>query len=193
METLTPAVRLAAHSDVEAIAALEARHYVGNLDPAALSDGFISVLHSPEWFAGAIDDGGVHVAVTPDDGVVGFIAVTPPPDHTASPIIRAMLDLAETVEFNGAPVARQRYAFRGPVCIAEAARGRGVYSAFNTVTDEAYRNRFDLGVLFVSADNPRSLHTTIAKLGARPLVEFEADGRRFHFLAFEFGARSGVC
>ena len=181
---------MARRGDVDGLMALENRYFIGNLDPAEHADGFISVQHSPGWFAHAVDEGGVHVAVTPDGEVVGFIIVTAPPAGPASslpPILAAMQELAQTLEFNGTPIARQRYAFRGPVCIAGEVRGQGVYSRFNAVTREAYRDRYDVGVLFVSADNPRSLHTTTAKLGARVLSEFHADGRRFNFLAFAFG------
>lgn len=188
---VTPHVRLATHADLDGIVALETRYFVGHLSPADLAEGFISILHPPEWFDRAVDAGGVHVAIGPNGEVVGFIVVSAPPDPAAaggSPIIQAMCELAETLEFNGVPIARQRYAFRGPVCIAAEARGSGVYSAFNAVTLAAYRDQFDLGLLFVSADNQRSLHTTTSKLGAHSLAEFEADGRRFRFLVFEFGA-----
>lgn len=188
---MTPEVRLAHRGDVDGLVALQARYYIGNLDPADHADGFISVLHSPEWFARTVDDGGVHVAVTPDNEVVGFIVISAPPDPATPglpPIPRAMVELAETVEFNGAPIARQRYALRGPVCIAAEARGQGVYSAFNAITREAYRDRYDLGVLFVSAENSRSLHTTTVKLGARPVAEFVSAEKRYRLLVFEFGA-----
>ena len=169
--------------------ALEERHYVGNLDVSEHADGFISILHPMEWFNWAVDSAVMHVAVTHDESVTGFIAVTAPPRSLvlgSSPIIRAMLELAETLEFNGRPIAQQRYAFRGPALIDRAARGRGLYSAFNAVAREAYRERVDLGVLFVAADNPRSLHTTTTKLGAQSLATFEVDARRYHFLAFSF-------
>ncbi len=182
-------IRLATHEDIAGLTALESRYYIGNLDPAEYAGGFISVLHSPHWFARAVDAGGVHVAVTEDDEVAGFIVVTAPPDpaETGLPaIVRAMLDLAQTLEWNGKPIALQRFAFRGPVCIAAEIRGRGVYSAFNAVTAKAYRDRFDLGVLFVAADNPRSVHTTTRKLGAQSLAVFEADGRPYHFMAFDW-------
>jgi hypothetical protein len=190
---VTPEVRLANRGDVDGLVALQARYYIGNLDPAEHADGFISVQHSPGWFARVVDEGGVHVAVTPDNEVVGFIIISAPPDPATPglpPIPRAMAELAETVEVNGTPIAQQRYAFRGPVCIAAEARGRGVYSAFNAVTREAYRDRYDLGVLFVSADNPRSLHTTTAKLGAQPVAEFTVDGKRYQFMVFEFGGQA---
>ena len=183
-------VRLAELRDVPGLMALEARYYIGNVDPVDRAGGFISVLHSVEWFAAAVDCGGVHVAVTEDDAVAGFIVMTAPPDRAAaglSPIIRTMLELAETLEMNGRPIAAARYAFRGPVCIDESVRGRGVYSAFNAVIRETCRDQFELAVLFVAADNSRPLHTTTSTLGARSLAEFEADGRRYPFLAYDLG------
>jgi len=183
------AIRLATRRDIPAMMALEARHYVGNLDASEQANGFISILHPQEWFNDAVDCAGVHVAVTDDGAVTGFIGVTAPPtrsDMGSSPIIRAMLELAENLEFNARPIAAQRYAFRGPVLIDRAARGRGLYSAFNAVTRQAYKQRFDLGVLFVAADNSRSLRTTTTKLGAQSLAIFEVDAKQYHFLAFRF-------
>ena len=182
-------IRLATQDDVPGLTALESRYYIGNLDPDEQANGFISVLHPPRWFTQAVDAGGVHVAVTEDDEVAGFIVVTAPADPTETglpPIVRAMLDLAQTLEWNGKPIALQRFAFRGPVCIGAEIRGRGVYSAFNAVTAKAYHDRFDLGVLFVAADNPRSIHTTTSKLDAQSLAVFEADGRPYHFMAFDW-------
>jgi len=183
-------VRLATAGDVDGIVDLESRYFVDNLDTSARAKGFISVLHSPHWFAAAVDASGMHVAATADGVIAGFIAVTDPPDRNTAdlpPIVRAMLDLADTVEVNGKPIAAQRWALRGPVCIDEAFRGCGIYGAFNAATGEFYRDRYDIGVVFVAADNPRSLHTTTTKLGARSLAEFEVDSARYHFLAFEFG------
>ena len=183
-------VRLATAGDVGGIVDLESRYFVDNLDASARAKGFISVLHSPHWFAAAVAAGGMHVAATADGEIAGFIAVTDPPDRNTAdlpPIVRAMLDLADTIEVNGKPIAAQRWALRGPVCIDEAFRGCGIYASFNAITGEFYRDRYDIGVVFVAADNPRSLHTTTTKLGARSLAEFEVESARYHFLAFEFG------
>lgn len=182
-------IRLATREDVPAMMTLEARNYVGNLDASQRADGFISILHPQEWFDGAVDCAGVHVAVTDDGSVEGFIAVTTLPARAgsaSSPIIRAMLELAPSLEYNGRPIAQQRVALRGPVLIDAPARGRGLYTAFNTVTREAYRQRFDIGVVFVAADNHRSLHTVTTKLGATSLAIFEADAKQYHFMAFGY-------
>ena len=186
-------VRLATTRDVAGIVDLESRYYVDNLDASARAKGFISVLHSPQWFAAAINSGGMHVAATADEGIAGFIAVTDPPDRNAAdlpPIVRAILGLAETIDVNGKLIAAQRWALRGPVCIDEAFRGCGIYATFNATAGEFYRDHYDLGVVFVAADNPRSLHTTTTKLRARSLAEFEVDSRRYHLLAFDFADRA---
>ena len=186
-------IRVATQRDVPKLTGLEARYYIDNLDPAERANGFISILHPPHWWARAIDSGGVQVAVTEDDDVAGFMVVTPPPDPAERglpAVIKGMLDLTETLQINGTPIAAQRFCIHGPVCIAEEVRGRGVYSALHAAALEAYRDRFDLGVLFVAADNPRSLHTTTTKLGAQSLAVFEADGRQYHFLVFAFNEAS---
>lgn len=183
-----PVIRVATSADVPALLALETCYYVGNLSPEMRANGFISIQHSAEWFAAAVAAAGIHVAEFAGE-VVGFIAVTAPPSRAQtapSSITRAMVDLTEVTSFHGRPLSRRRIAWRGPVLIAEAARGLGIYTAFNAVTREAYRDRFDVGVLFVAADNLRSLHTTTTKLGAESLAVFEVSGRSYHFLAYAF-------
>lgn len=181
-------IRLATRHDVPSLLALEERHFVGNLPESELDQGFISILHPREWFERAVDQGGVHVATAEGD-VVGFIVITEPPPASAqitSPILRAIVELTTSVTFDGRIIAEQRYALRGPVLIDHAARGRGLYTAFNSVTRDAYRARFDIGVLFVAATNPRSVHTTTTHLGATSLATFEVDERQYHFMAFRF-------
>ena len=181
-------IRLAAPHDIPNIMELEARYFVGNLDQSEQVHGFISTLHSQEWFRWAVDCEGVHIAVSDDGTIEGFIAVTPPPTGAAkpSPIISAMLALTPALAFKGRPISQQRFAFRGPVLIDRSARGQGLYSAFNAVARQTYADRFDIGILFVSADNPLSLHTTTSKLGAEPLAVFDVVDKQYYFLAFAF-------
>lgn len=184
----TPVIRMATSADVPALAALESRFFIGNLPPECRDNGFISIQHSAAWFTAAVATAGVHVADLAGD-LVGFIVVTETPRRAETEpgsISRAMADLTEVTSFRGRLLAGQRVACRGPVLIAEAARGQGIYTAFNEATRDAYRDRFDVGVLFVAADNPRSLHTSTAKLGAESLALFDVAGRRYHFLAYAF-------
>lgn len=187
-ERAAAVIRLATPADVPALVALESRYFIGNLPPESRDNGFISIQHSAEWFAAAVATGGIHVAEIAGD-LVGFIGVAEMPRRAATQpgsFSRAMADLIEVTSFRGRLLASQRVACRGPVLIAEQARGQGIYTAFNAATREAYRDRFDVGVLFVAADNPRSLHTSTVKLGAESLALFEVDGRCYHFLAYAF-------
>lgn len=185
---MTPTIRLATRADISATSELASRYYIGNLAPSERAEGFVSVLLTREWFESAIGCDGLHVAIDGGGSLVGLMGVTPPPsgDAEVSPVIRAMMGLAFELEFDGRTIAQQNYAFRGPVLIDASARGRGLYSAFNQVCHEFYRDRYDVGVLFVAADNPRSLHTTTTKLGATVLTEFAVGEKRYHFLAFRF-------
>lgn len=180
-------IRLATPQDVPELMALEALYYVGNVEPSERDDGFISVLHSEAWWDSVVHFGGVHVADYTGT-IAGFIAIWDPGSAPVgtSPIAQAMLGLTATLDFNDRPIAEQRFALRGPVLIDRSARGQGIYAAFNEVTRRAYADRFDLGILFVAADNPRSLHTTTTKLGATPLATFEVQAKEYHFLAYPF-------
>ncbi len=182
-------IRLAKVGDIQGLMTLESRYFIGNLGPGERGDGFMSVEHPEGWFAEAISLGGIHVAVADGGEIVGFMAVTPPPavDKPGLPaVVREMVRLAESVALGGKALAKQAYCLHGPVCIDERFRGQGIFSAFEVVTRKAYWGRYQYAVLFVSVDNPRSLHTVTTKLGARDLVVFTAEGKSYHLLAFEF-------
>ena len=72
-ETASPLIRVATPGDIPALVALESRYYVGNLPPESRDNGFLSIQHSAEWFAAAIETAGVHVADIAGD-LVGVIA-----------------------------------------------------------------------------------------------------------------------
>ncbi|MFM7244209.1 MAG: hypothetical protein ACKO40_08545, partial [Planctomycetaceae bacterium] len=74
-ERAAAVIRLATPADVPALVALESRYSIGNLPPESRDNGFISIQHSADWFASAIDTAGIHVAELAGD-LVGFIVVT---------------------------------------------------------------------------------------------------------------------
>lgn len=188
--TRRPLVRLGTLSDVAAVRSLESRYFVGNLTAQQQQGGFISALQPEEWFEQVATDGGLHVAIEPQHGVVGFIVVAPPPQKrqpSVSPIADRMVELADTLEYGGRPISSYKYALRGPVCIDERVRGVGLYDTFNVTTKAAYSSTYEIGMLFVSAANPRSLRTTTTKLKATPLAGFEVGGNSYHFLVYELG------
>ena len=191
MSTEGATIRLATPTDVDdvdGLMALESRYYVDNLDPSRRAEGFISVLHSRDWFEDTIADGGLHVAII-DDAVAGFIGMTAPPRQAPGlpAVVSAMVNQ---------PRRDRRVQWRADRRAALCHPGTGVHRRTRTRTRHLLRvqRRHRKGLpgplrprmLFVSAENPRSLHTTTTKLGATPLADFQADGHNYHFLAFPF-------
>ena len=54
------------------------------------------------------------------------------------------------------------------------------------MTRSAYADRFDVAVLFVAADNNKSIHDNPTKLWCAPVAPFSVDGKRYQLLAFAF-------
>lgn len=73
------------------------------------------------------------------------------------------------------------------MCVDERFRGVGLYDTFNAVTKSPYSGTYELGTLFVSARNPRSVRTTTTKLKATPLTTFDVGDESYHFLVYELG------
>jgi len=186
-----PLIRPGTLSDVAGVRSLESRYFVGNLTAEQQQSGFVSVIQPEGWFERVAADGGLHVAIDGQFGVVGFIVVAPPPhaqQPSVSPIADRMVELADTLEYADRPVSSYRYALRGPVCIDERFRGLGLYDRFNAATKLAYSSTYEIAMLFVSARNPRSLRTTTTKLMATPLATFEVGDNTYHFLVYPLGA-----
>lgn len=190
MAVQEPTVRLGTVDDVLGVRLLESRYFIGNLAPEHRADGFLSMIQPEGTFERVATAGGLHVAVDPAGVVGGFIVIAPPLlvcPGSPPPIVERMLALADTVEYRGRPISSYTHALRGPVCIDERLRGHGLYGRFNAVTKAAYSDTFDIGMLFVSARNPRSLRTTTSKLHATVVADFEVGGESYHFLVYELG------
>lgn len=183
-------VRLGTVDDVAGVRSLESRYFIGNLAPEQRADGFLSIIQPEGSFERIAAAGGLHVAVDDAGQVVGFIVIAPPPkagQRTPSPIVERMVALSDTREYRGRRISSYRYAFRGPVCIDERFRGHGLYGRFNAVTKAAYRAEYEIGILFVSARNPRSLRTTTTKLNAAVVDTFQVGDESYHYLVYELG------
>lgn len=186
----SPLVRLGNLSDVPGVRSLESRYFFGNLREDQRQNGFVSIIQPTGWFEQVASEGGLQVAIDAQLGIVGFIVIAPPPpagQPYASPIVERMMELTESVEYCGRPVGSYKLALRGPVCIDERFRGAGLYGQFNAATKITYSSRYDIGMLFVSARNPRSLRTTTTKLKATPLATFDVGSESYHFLVYDLG------
>jgi L-amino acid N-acyltransferase YncA len=149
-------IGLARESDIEGILDLQECNL-----PA--SGGTLSARLPRAWFEAAISAMPVIVALR-DGRVVGYLASAPATAGAGVPVIEAMLRA-----YCGAPDA---YVY-GPVCVAEAERGRGLANAMFAALRARLPERE--GVLFIRRDNAASLHAH-ARMGMTEVAEFTHDG-----------------
>ncbi|MBI0536456.1 N-acetyltransferase [Roseomonas sp. KE2513] len=150
--------RLAGTGDLEAVAALIVENSSAN--GGALT-GDWSLDRVEQWFA----RGDAIIVASDGDRLVGAL-LTSEGTQAAGPAVAAMLDA-----YPGGPSA---YVY-GPVCIDARERGRGLLAALHAEARRYYPGRE--AVLFIRADNPRSLQAHL-KLGMRVVGEFPFAGQR---------------
>lgn len=149
-------IGLAEKGDIDGILDLQER----NLPQRG---GTLSARLSRAWFEAAMV--AMPVVVARRDGrVVGYLASAPVAAGAGVPVIEAMLGA-----YRGAADA---YVY-GPVCIAEAERGRGLADAMFAALRARLPGRE--GILFIRRDNPASLRAH-ARMGMTEVAEFVHDG-----------------
>jgi L-amino acid N-acyltransferase YncA len=149
-------IGLAEKGDIDGILDLQER----NLPQ---SGGTLSARLPRAWFEAAM--AAMPVVVARRDGrVVGYLASAPFAAGAGVPVIEAMLGA-----YRGAADA---YVY-GPVCIAEAERGRGLADAMFAALRARLPGRE--GILFIRRDNPASLRAH-ARMGMTEVAEFVHDG-----------------
>ena len=100
------------------------------------------------------------------------------------PILAHIISLFHETCFRNHLLDQYRSFIYGPVCIEKEVRGQGILEGLFTELLRQLTGHFDVGVLFISQDNPRSLHAHIHKLGMEMVRDFQFRGKLFSLLAF---------
>jgi predicted GNAT superfamily acetyltransferase len=175
--------RRAVPRDYDSIVRLQAANYIANLPPERRKDGFLSAEFTREQIAEMAEDLGILVAV--DSGsLAGYLCAFRNEFNHGSPVLAKMLECYETVGFEGRPLGAYSSYIYGPVCIDRNHRQRGLLRGLYEEQKKDLAGRFELGVAFVSRNNPHSLQTHIAGLGMTEVGEFEFKDHVYAILAF---------
>jgi hypothetical protein len=97
------------------------------------------------------------IIVKDRDKVIAYAIVFLPEGRRVYPAIVPLLDLVETLEWNGTPLNRYRYYIMGQICVAKEYRGRGVVKMLYDGHREAMHHEYDLIVTEISTSNHRSI------------------------------------
>jgi L-amino acid N-acyltransferase YncA len=149
-------IGLAARDDIAGILELQEENLIDR-------GGALSVAFPHEFLETAIAEMPVIVA-RKDGRVIGYLMSSPLAAMQRVPIIDAMLRAYK--------VSAGAYLY-GPICVAQAERGRGLAGRlFAALCEELPRRE---GILFIRRDNASSLRAH-AKMGLREVAEFTHDG-----------------
>ena len=180
--------RRALPGDYPAILHLQSGNFIAHLSEAERKQGFLSAQFTPEQTGRIAEDLGTMVA-TVDNAVVGFLCAFRKEFDTGSPVIAAMLDSYGHLSFHGKPLSSLNSYIYGPVCIDREFRGRGLLRGLYEAQKNDLAGQFDIGVAFVSRNNPHSLSAHVHGLGMVEAGDFEVKGNIYATLAFRLPER----
>ena len=160
----TVAYRRALAIDYPQILHLQSANFIANLAAEERKEGFLSAQFSASQTAAIAEDLGTMVAVV-DEQVAGFLCAFRNEFDTGSPVIAKMLESYDRLSFQDRPLSSFSSYIYGPVCIGREYRGRGLLRGLYEAQKKDLAGRFDIGVAFVSRNNPHSLQAHVAGLG----------------------------
>jgi hypothetical protein len=181
--------RRARPDDYTAILDLQCANYIANLSEEEREQGFLSAQFTREQTAQIAEDLGTMVALV-DDQVVGFLCAFRKEFPTGSPVIAKMLETYDRLIFEGHPLSAFNSYIYGPVCIGREYRRRGLLHGLYEAQKKDLAGQFEIGVAFVSRDNPHSLSAHVAGLGMSEAGDFDVKGNVYATLAFRVPVKS---
>ena len=175
--------RRATPQDFHAILDLQEANFVGNLSIEDRQSGFLSEKFTRSQIAEMANDIGIMVA---DNGqqVLGFLCASQRDFNRQFPLLAAMLQHFDRIQYRGKPLSSHTSFIYGPVCIDRSHRGRGVLRGLYEALRKEVAGKYTVGVTFVAKGNPHSLRAHVDGLGMAEIDEFEFGGQCYKILAF---------
>jgi len=122
--------------------------------------------------------------VAEDDGkLAGYLCASHLELHQAKELLKLLAKRTESIMFEGKPLSEYKIVISGPICIAKAERGKGIFEQLYNSFFATVGKDFEVSICFVDDANPRSLAAHINKLGMRIVDEFKCAGRNYNLLA----------
>jgi hypothetical protein len=179
--------RKATPSDFPMILDLQGKNLLKNLDLQDREDGFLSIGYSADQLDRLNRELGIFVALK-DDHLAGYLITQTLEFAAQSPLITTMVKRFPNVQYKGRPLSIFRAFMYGPVCIDKEQRGQGILEGLYEVMLTTLQGQYDVGVAFVSENNPRSFHAHRDKLGMEVVDDFEFNGQKYNTLVFGTGS-----
>jgi hypothetical protein len=170
--------------DLPEVMRIQEDNLANRLSSLQKADGFLSVAFPQAQFVQMHAE--IPMAVA-DRGsrLGGYMCGSSLASSAQVPLLARMMSLFPAACFKDRPLDQYQSFIYGPVCIDRPLRGTGVLQGLFRQFLLQLQGRFELGALFVSLDNPRSLRAHVHKLGMTKLCDFSFEGRSFGLLVFD--------
>jgi hypothetical protein len=174
--------------DISEILRIQNENLLSNLTETERADGYLSVAFSGQQFKEMNDEIPIVVAEL-GFGLGGYMCSSSLAYNTRIPLLAHMIGLFSKTIYGGRPLDTYRSFVYGPVCIERTLRGTGLLNGMFDALTGQLAGRFDLGTLFISRGNPRSLNAHVHQLGMQLLKKFTFEGNEFYLLVFDVPER----
>lgn len=169
-------------SDIDQVIAIQNENLLGKVPDSDLKGGFVQ----GEFTAAAFRsfDRDVAVIVAEEDGkVAGYLCTSQLALHQGKELLRLISERTESIVYEGKPLSQYKLVITGPICIAKAERGKGIFEQLYGHFFATEGKAFEVSICFVDDANPHSLAVHINKLGMHVVDKFECEGRKYTLLA----------
>ena len=170
--------------DLPEILRIQKANLISNMSENDKANGFLSVEFPSQQF---VEMNSEIPTVVADLGssLGGYLCGSSIQYSRQIPILAHMIGLFPKTFFRGRSLEQYQPFIYGPVCIDRPLRGRGIIEGLYGELLKQVAGKFDMGILFISQANPRSLRAHTAKLGMEKVADFTFNENDFCLLAFE--------
>ncbi|MFC1867040.1 hypothetical protein ACFL0H_02785 [Thermodesulfobacteriota bacterium] len=189
MNHKTKAFRRFYSNDIPEILRIQEANLASNLSESEMLNGFLSVEFLPQQFEEMNRE---IPCVVADLGskLGGYLFGSSLSYNSRFPILAHMISLFSETPLRNRMLDQYRSFIYGPICIDRSLRGGGVIEGLFAEFLHRLAGSFDIGVLFISQDNHRSLRAHISNLEMEKIRDFKFKGKSFCLLAFDVPAHA---
>jgi hypothetical protein len=177
--------RQATTADIDGILALQAQYLFANLTPEERKAGFVTTPFTSELITEAIGLKGVFIAETTEGGIVAYAYAASWAYFFQWQMFVHMATYLPELTYKGIPLTTENTFQYGPVCVDKPYRGGEVFPKLFETMRLSIKAFYPISLTFINVINDKSYRAHTGKLGWEVLREFDFNGNRYHFLAFD--------
>lgn len=185
-EQLNVEIGLAKEEDLADILRLQQENLGQNISEAEKEkQGFVSLETPEKLLREILDQEGITVARI-NGKVVGYLMPMSVEQCKQALLLHPFIEKFETVKFENKPLNEYRYCILGQVCVDKQYRGKGILEKLYEELKSRLAKKYDIGISEIGANNPRSLHVHLDKLGFKITEQYTAQGKDWYIVTLDF-------